>query len=184
VTQFFDTSHSQSNCLDSLTSPFFFQTPIVSLMIEDFKFQGIEGLAHPFAYQLSETLQHTPLSLPHIITPVPLHPRRLRDRGYNQSALLATSLTTILNTPLEITECTPLLKRIKNTPPQSKQKSRVARLAALDNAFALAHPEFLPKDKVIWLVDDVATTRTTLERCAEVLKRAGAREVHGIVIAR
>ncbi len=153
-------------------------------MIEDFKFQGIEGLASPLAYQLSEALQHTPLSLPHIITPVPLHLRRLRDRGYNQSALLAHELTTILNTPLEITDCVPLLHRIKNTPPQSKQKSRAARLVALDNTFALAHLEFLLKDKVIWLIDDVATTRTTLERCAEVLKRAGASQVHGIVIAR
>ncbi len=183
VTTFFEHSATKPTGLDSLTSALFFRTPIVSLLIHDFKFQGIESFAPILTKYLLQALEHTSLPLPHIVTPVPLHPRRLRDRGYNQSELIATVLTHTLNTPVLITTHQPLLKRTRYTPPQSKRPNRQARLRALIGAFALADSSLDLKNQVIWLVDDVATTNTTLEECAHILKKAGAKEVHGLVIA-
>ena len=181
VTTFFESSTPPG--LDSLTSALFFRAPIVSALIHDFKFRGIETLLIPLTQTLIEAVEHTPLPLPHIITAVPLHPRRLRDRGYNQSALIATTLALKLNTPVTITSYAPLLRRIRYTPPQSKSPNREARLQALIGAFALQDHLLTLKGQVIWLIDDVATTNTTLEECARILKKAGAKEVHGLVIA-
>lgn len=183
VTTFFAHSPTKPAGLDSLTSALFFRTPIVSLLIHDFKFQGIVDLAPFLTRYLSQALERTPLTLPHIITPVPLHPRRLRDRGYNQSAILASGLVHTLNTPAPITSYQPLLKRVRHTPPQSKRHTRASRIIALRGAFDLIDPLKRLENTVIWLVDDVATTNTTLEECAHILKKAGAKEVHGLVIA-
>lgn len=177
-------SLTKKKALDTLISPLYFATPLVSSMIHDFKFQGIQSLAPALTQFLSDAIEHSPLALPHIITEVPLHPTRERERGYNQTLLLAEHLTLSLNHPVPITTQHTLLKRIKRTPPQSKQKERQARLVALDHAFALADPDTPLQGKIIWLIDDVATTHTTLEKCAEILKAAGAKEVHGIVVAR
>lgn len=183
VTVVFEHSTDKPDGLDSLTSALFFRAPIVSLLIHDFKFQGIEAISTPLTQCLTQALEHTSLPLPYIITPVPLHPRRLRDRGYNQSALIASILTNTLNTPALITTFQPLLKRIRHTPPQSKSPNRQARLQALTGAFAMIDASLDLKNKVIWLIDDVATTQTTLKECAQILKKAGAKEVHGLVIA-
>lgn len=183
VTIFFEPNPKEPASLDSLSSALFFRAPIVSRLIHDFKFQGIESLATPLAECLVQALEHTSLPLPHIITAVPLHPRRLRDRGYNQSALIAKALTATLNTPARITSYQPLLRRIRYTPPQSKSPNRQTRLQALSGAFVLADASFPLENKVIWLIDDVATTNTTLKECATILKQAGASQVHGIVVA-
>ncbi len=183
VTTFFEQTPAQPTGLDSLTSALFFRTPIVSLLIHDFKFQGIESLAPILTEYLLQALEHTSLPLPHVITPVPLHPRRLRDRGYNQSALIANELTHTLNTPVTLTAYEPLLKRVHHTPPQSKRHTRESRIIALKGAFALTNSLTRLENQVIWLIDDVATTNTTLEECAQILKKAGAKEVHGLVIA-
>ncbi len=181
--RFFDTSKKEV-FLDSLTSPLFFQTPILSLCIHDYKFQGITSLTKPFAQLLLKTIEQSPLRLPTFVTEVPLHPKRLRDRGYNQSTLLAHELTRLINTPSPITEHRVLLKRTKNTSPQSKQPDRRARLEAMHNAFDSEQDSPSLHGAIIWLIDDVATTHATLEACAKILKQAGAKEVHGIVIAR
>lgn len=170
--------------MDSLTSPLYFGTPLVAQMLHEFKFQGIEDFSWSLTQFLIETIEHNPLPLPHIITAVPLHPKRLRERGYNQSDLLASHLVSTLNHLAPITTHQTLLKRIRYTPPQSKRKHRQERLTALNDAFALTNPDTSLQGKIIWLIDDIATTQTTLARCAELLKKAGAKEVHGFVIAR
>ena len=110
------------------------------------------------------------------IVPVPLHPERQRERGYNQSTLLATALVTSLGLPL----CEPVLERVRATPPQVGL-DRSARQQNVARAFR-AQREAAGRR---WLlIDDVCTTGATLGACAAALSEAGATEVWALVLAR
>ena len=98
-----------------------------------------------------------------LIVPVPLHARKLKKRGYNQSALFARGLSEAMNIPWT----SKALKRVVETTTQTK-KSRMDRFENVRSAFKLNSPN-LVKDKHILLVDDVMTTGATLEACAEKL---------------
>ncbi len=130
------------------------------------------------------------------ITPIPLHPRRLRERGYNQSGLLAQEVASRLGIPVA-----DLFERQRNTPPQTRL-SREERLHNLKGAFrlkqqppprpfpfsALSRPaSFLSlpvRGKVFLLVDDIFTTGSTLEEAASLLLYQGASRVYNAVVAR
>lgn len=112
------------------------------------------------------------------ILPVPLHQNRLRERGYNQSLLLAQGLSEAVGIPLK----KDLLIRIKNTSSQ-RTLSRRERHKNVKKAFLLKHQaEF--KDKEILLVDDIMTTGATLFACAKLLfDEGGAKSVTGLTVA-
>ena len=112
-----------------------------------------------------------------IITSVPLHPVRQNWRGFNQSELLAKLFTQKLGLRYEN-----LLKRIRNTTPQMKLLSH-QRKQNIKNAFELAVSHQL-SDFSVLLIDDVWTTGSTLKECCYVLKRAGAKKVWALTIAR
>jgi ComF family protein len=114
-----------------------------------------------------------------LIIPVPLHPSRLRERDYNQSALLAHRLAIIAAMPHDETA----LRRVRHTSSQVKTHSRVERLDNMRGAFAVVRPEAIA-DRDIILVDDVYTTGATSEDCARALTEAGARSVSVITLAR
>jgi ComF family protein len=114
---------------------------------------------------------------PERIVPVPLHPRRLRERGFNPSALLARSLAREHRSRFDAS----LLLRVRDTPSQTGLGRR-ARRANLRGAFQVRPGARAPQ--VIWLVDDVVTTGSTLIECARALRRAGARRVVAICVAR
>lgn len=97
------------------------------------------------------------------IIPVPLHKKRMRKRGYNQSACFAEGLAAKLNTTVEIDN----LLRVRATETQT-HKSRFARFQNMQEVFMVRNPETL-KDKHILLVDDVITTGSTLEACGAKL---------------
>jgi ComF family protein len=97
------------------------------------------------------------------IIPVPLHKKRMRKRGYNQSACFAEGLAAKLNAAVEIDN----LVRVRATETQT-HKSRFARFQNMQEVFAVKNPERL-KDKHILLVDDVITTGSTLEACGTKL---------------
>ena len=103
------------------------------------------------------------------LVPVPLHPRKQRERGYNQSTLLAEALA---RTAGGETRVVPLLRRTADTVSQTHHDRR-ARQANLKNAFALARGATLNPAQHLVLVDDVFTTGSTLNSCALVLRRAG-----------
>jgi len=105
-----------------------------------------------------------------IIVPVPLHPRKERERGYNQTALLAAAFARAAGgtTRVEL-----LLKRVIDTPSQTAF-DRQARRENLKNAFALRSGTTLTPASPYILIDDVFTTGSTLNSCAGVLRRAGA----------
>lgn len=112
-----------------------------------------------------------------VLVPIPLHPRRERWRGFNQSVLLASFLGSYGN----LLVLKNLLVRNRYTKPQMKLK-RSARLQNLQAAFAALQE--VSAEKTYVLVDDVVTTGSTLEACAEALRQAGARRVWGLALSR
>jgi ComF family protein len=112
-----------------------------------------------------------------VIVPVPLHPTRHRQRGYNQSALIARRAGGTLSTPVW-----EALMRVRPTDRQVGLGA-VARRANVAGAFEVAAGARLEGQHVV-LVDDVITTGATLAACAEALRAAGAAEVSAVTLAR
>ncbi|MBI4478163.1 MAG: ComF family protein, partial [Acidobacteria bacterium] len=111
------------------------------------------------------------------VVPVPLHPRRLRSRGFNQAAEIARHL----DLPL-----VPVLQRQRDTQPQMELPAS-RRHRNVKQAFALtrrAHHRDAVRGRRLVIVDDVSTTGATVQECARVLKRAGALEVRAVTVAR
>lgn len=98
--------------------------------------------------------------IPDLIIPVPLHPSRLKKRGYNQSEYIAAGISSVLEIPV----CSDYLSRIENTATQTR-KSRFARYENLRSAFRLKSSDLLINRHIL-LVDDVMTTGSTLEACS------------------
>ncbi|KAF1068439.1 MAG: Amidophosphoribosyltransferase [Pseudomonas citronellolis] len=130
-------------------------------------------LARHLAQRLEATRQR-----PDILLPVPLAPRRQRQRGFNQAALLAHWIAQ----PLKLAVAERWLRRTLETPPQQGLDAR-ARRRNLRQAFELA-PECDVDDRHVALVDDVLTTGATAEALARLLRRAGARRVDVYCLAR
>ena len=113
---------------------------------------------------------------PDMVIPVPLHLKRLRQRGFNQSLRLARTIFPYIPLGMDI------LTRTLNTKPQT-ELSMKERLRNVRNAFETASP--LPEGvETILLLDDVYTTGATVRACAKALERAGAKEVHVFTVAR
>ncbi len=113
-----------------------------------------------------------------VVVPVPLHPRRLRERGFNQGLLLARHVARQMDADLDFLS----LRRIRYTRPQTCLK-REARRKNVHGAFQVVNPAAV-KAKCVLLVDDVATTGNTLNECAKVLKQCECGRVLGLVLAK
>lgn len=143
--------------------------------IHALKYEGVRDLASPLTEWLVATWQLNRLA-GDLIVPVPLHPKREAERGYNQSALLARALTELVGVPVARAG----LVRAVQTRPQVGL-SRNERRANIAGAFRCAGKV---TDLRIVLIDDVCTTGATLEACAAELKAAGAKQVQGLTVAR
>lgn len=132
---------------------------------------------------MTRGIDQSSLMLPEVIIPVPLHKRRLRWRGFNQAELLTKSVSEKISPGFDIPVFSDLLIRKKYTQPQMNIKGYAARQKNMRDVFGVVDKKII-KDRRVWLVDDVCTTGATLFACAEALKRAGAKEVWSIVIAR
>jgi competence protein ComFC len=113
-----------------------------------------------------------------LMVPIPLSKTKLRKRGYNQAEILAKSLSKRFFFPVEN-----ILKRVKDTKTQVG-KSSVDRKLNIKDAFSLKNQKSKIKNQNIFLIDDVVTTGSTLKEAAKVLKRAGAKKVIGLTLAR
>jgi ComF family protein len=147
--------------------------------IHQFKYGGKRFLAKPFGTLLAKYAEEwIPRNNGLLIMPVPVHPKKLKEREFNQSLLLARPISTRLEGKLDFSS----LRRIRNTLPQTGLKGAERRRNVL-KAFALEKKSPVT-GRTILLVDDVATTGNTLNECARVLIKGGAKEVLCLVLAR
>ena len=152
---------------------------IVRQIIHDFKYGRQIHLRHLVARWLYAALDDERLRGREfdMIVPVPLHPARQREHGFNQANLLAELLTAQISIPSK-----PVLKRVRYTTTQTAL-DRAERMENLHNAFRLRRNANVRGLRVL-LIDDVLTTGSTLSECARILKRSGAISVHAATAAR
>lgn len=171
--------HACGRCVDekpafaAARSAFIYEDRVLDAM-HRFKYGGDISLAGPLARTMLDTL---PSSGPFLVVPVPLHPGRLKERGFNQSLLIARELTRLTGFQLEFRR----LKRARDTDQQVGLKA-VERKRNVSGAFTLTDAAMFGGKKTL-LVDDVVTTGATLNECARVLRGAGA-EVFAVTVAR
>lgn len=151
--------------------------PYYQVLTHHFKYNRKFSIGKKLARKLGEILKQEEFSkdFDYLIA-VPLHPSRRRERGYNQSEVLAQELSKSISVPL----AEKVLVRKKKTADQT-HLSVEERETNVKGAFAV-RDKFLLKDKKVILVDDVMTTGATLRECARVLKDAGAKEVAGVTL--
>jgi ComF family protein len=166
----------QNFVIDGIRSVYLFEG-LVRKAIHSFKYQNLRTLARPLAETMAEYLKASSIPV-EVLIPVPLHPARLHQRGYNQSLLLARELGKLCGFTVE----SKALIRRKNTPPQTKTISVKERRINMQEVFACQTGD-LTNQKVL-LIDDVATTGTTLNACATALKQANVASVWGLTVAR
>lgn len=123
--------------------------------------------------------QRKPLTSANLIVPIPLHPERERERGFNQALLLAGELSRLSDLPLDEHRVT---RRIHTERHRAGMDS-IARRQSVAEAFAIRHPKLIAGQRVL-LVDDVFTTGATVSACAAALTDAGAEEVFVVTVAR
>lgn len=149
-------------------------TPASRALVHAFKYKGYEELSKFFAPFMHKAYQQNPEFFEaDFLCPVPIHKTRRRTRGFNQAELLAQDFGRMARLPV-----LDVLRREVKTKSQTAL-GRDERGQNIKNAFTCAAPAEV-KGKAVILVDDVCTTSATLEECARILRRAGAREVLAI----
>lgn len=167
-----------------------YQSPLIKNLIQKFKYQPfIKELSKPLSsliithFQLLEQkpiffYQPKTAASNFIIIPIPLERKRLKWRGFNQAEEIAKPLSKFLKIPLN----NKVLMKIKPTPPQTELPKQERKIN-IKNTFLCQNQEIIRGKKII-LVDDLYTTGSTMEEAARVLKKAGAKEIIGVVVAR
>lgn len=171
--------------LNALLVAVSYKNKIISKAIHLYKYRFAEKISNYLGAILLKTIWESETPLPELIIPIPLHKRRLRWRGFNQSELLANYLGEKITPGLPIEVKNDIIERIRYTQPQMKIPNLIQRRRNIENAFWISRENSdIIKDKRILLVDDVTTTGATIFECAKTLKKSGAKEVFAIVIAR
>jgi len=163
---------------DDLAAAFVYGGAVADAIVR-MKYSSRPDLARPLGDLLWRAVARRAESLGDaVVVPVPLHPSRLAERGYNQSALLARRVARHLGASFA-----PLaLARARDTPKQANL-DREGRLANVAGAFRVRQPHRV-NGRAVLLVDDVCTTGATLEACSGALRAAGAGAVTCAVLAR
>jgi ComF family protein len=161
--------------IDGIRSPFIFKG-IIRQAIHELKYHNLRALAPTLAELLHEYLEKNPIT-GDVLVPVPLHRKRLKERGYNQAALIAAELGKLRGLPV-VADC---LVRYSYAPPQARSGAVDERHRNVAGAFACRDGR-LSGQRVI-IIDDVATSGATLNAGAGALKAAGAAAVWGLTLA-
>ena len=161
--------------IEGIRSPFVFDG-VIRQAIHELKYRNLRAMAAPLAEYLHDYIIDNPVPV-EILVPVPLHRKKWRERGYNQSCLLARELGK-LSGLMVMDDC---LVRRHHALPQTRSAGIGERLSNVADAFACLDGKL--RDKQVLLIDDVATSGATLDACARVLKAAGAVSVWGLVMA-
>lgn len=167
-------------CFDKAHSACLYEEPLKGL-IHAFKYKNGRRLAQLFSNLMIDFIDNNPEILDNIdmITSVPLQNNRLRERGFNQSKILAEKISKEFDISYM-----DILFKIKSTRPQN-ELARSERLTNLERAFSVsdnARPDV--EGRGILLIDDVMTTGATLAECAKVLKKSGAEKIDCLTLAR
>lgn len=171
--------------LDRVFSVTRLSQPLVERMVKVMKYQFVSAMSDScfillkrYARRLAKRKYMLTDQNP-LITPVPLHPYRMRWRGFNQSELIARQLASFFQLV-----CQPsVLTRSRSATPQAEIENRSERLENVHGQFTCSQPQ-LVANKTILLIDDVVTTGATLNECALMLKQHGALSVCALVFAR
>jgi len=166
----------QETAIDGIRSVFRFEG-IIRQAIHELKYRNLKAISGRLATLMARYLRDNPVH-GEVLVPVPLHLRRLRERGYNQSSLLARELGKLIVLPVVDDG----LHRLKDSLPQARTTTVEERRRNVTNAFA-CRDDVLSGRSVI-LIDDVCTSGATLEACAKAVKSAGAVSVWGLTLAR
>ena len=143
-----------------------------------FKFKDATGNAKAYGKLLAQCIRAELSGGYDLISWVPLSSKRLKERGYDQSMLLAMAAALELE---DVAVCT--LEKVKDVPKQSQMGSEEKRRANISGAYRAADPELVTGKRVL-LIDDIVTTGSTLSECARTLLEAGAAQVLCAAVAR
>ncbi len=146
----------------------------IDRILQSYKYQERLTIAHFFANSCLQNLYKP--DLVDFVVPMPLHPSRLKTRGFNQSLEIARQLSKAWKIPLDKHSC----KRIKNTPPQASLTLK-DRVKNVHNAFE-CQTDF--SQQHILIIDDVMTTGASLNALSKAILKAGAQSVSCLVMAR
>ena len=153
---------------NGITAPYRW-TGVVQELVYSLKYRNVRASAPRLSELMSEHLADSSITAD-VIAPVPLHPSRERERGYNQSELLARGISKSTGIPM----ANGVLARIRNTPPQVSMSTPEERRRNVVGAFECVGDV---AGKRVLLVDDVVTTGATVAECAAQLRQAGAASV-------
>ena len=145
---------------------------VLSLKRRPYVPQQVESL-------LTEVVRREPLSLSTRVVPVPLHPKRLKTRGFNQASVIGQTVSKVLKLPLDEVS----LVRVSTTEKYRAGMDTKGRRDTVAGAFRVIHPRIVAGENIL-LVDDVFTTGATISACAEALVAAGAENVFVLTVAR
>jgi len=150
-------------------------------LIWTLKYERVRAAALPMAIILAEYVRSLRLPIEeYTIIPIPLHSSRERERGFNQSALLAEHLGQLLSLPI----AAHAMIRIRNTTPQAEIEDQEARERNIKECFAIDLKTLPEKTKSILLIDDVSTSGATLNEAVKTLRTAGIKNIIGLVFAK
>ena len=167
---------SWNSAIDGIRSPFYFEG-VVRKAVHELKYYGLKASAAGLAELMAAYLAASSIPV-EVLVPVPLHRKRLRQRGYNQSELLAKEVGRLNGLSVN----TKSLVRIKESRPQTRAVKVEERRVNVQDAFHCT--DSLLAGKHVVLIDDVCTSGSTLDACAAALKSAGAASVWGLTLAR
>jgi ComF family protein len=169
-------AHNRLRHIDAIRAVSYFEDGPIRRAIHYLKYNNRKAVSTILGKILADGFQRFNLTAD-VIVPVTLHPARLHQRGYNQSELLARELGHLLDIPVNSST----LQRIRNTKSQM-ELSADERHQNIMNAF-VCRDEKLSGQKIL-LIDDVCTTGSTLDACADALKQRGAASVWGLTLAK
>lgn len=175
-----DIHFTRGENLDKIITLYSYNNEIIKKLIHGMKYRFVEELALPIGALLFRELKKVEgqVGKPDFITPVPLHKKRLLERGFNQSELLALKISEYFGCSVE----KDVIARSRLTASQVSLDG-VGRKENMRDAFLAVDISKILNQKII-LIDDVFTTGATMEACARVLKNVGAREVLGLALAK
>lgn len=186
-----DIPAAERECAEWIFPLYDYRNPTIKKSLSLFKYKGKKRLAYIFAINIYDkiTEELSELSIMEnfvepILIPIPLSPKRYRERGYNQAELICKELvkTDSVRDENKFNLENNVLFKIKDTEHQAHIKDRRIRLKNLTNTYGIKNRELI-KGRNIILIDDIITTGATLNEARKILKQNGARKVIAFTVA-